>query len=57
MPDDMNRWLEGYAFRVGIGIEIFILASLLIAMIAMITIGYQVMRAALANPVDAIKYE
>lgn len=53
----MNRWLEGYAFRVGIGIEIFILASLLIALIAILTISYQVLKAALANPVDAIKYE
>jgi putative ABC transport system permease protein len=53
----MDRWLESFAFRSDIGTTIFLLAGLLTMSIALLTIGYQVIRAAVANPVDAIQRE
>ena len=53
----MNRWLENFAYRTTFGIEIFILSGLLALILALITISYQSFKAAVANPVDALKYE
>jgi putative ABC transport system permease protein len=53
----MNRWLQGYAYRTSIGIGIFILAGGLGLLIALLSVGYQTLRAAKANPVDSLRYE
>jgi len=53
----MSRWLENFAYRTEISIVLFILAGLITLLIAWITIGWQTIRAATANPVEAIKYE
>ncbi|MFQ5630165.1 MAG: ABC transporter permease, partial [bacterium] len=53
----INGWLTDFAYRVGIGVDKFILAAILAIAIALVTVSYQAIRAALANPVDAIKYE
>jgi putative ABC transport system permease protein len=53
----MDRWLESFAYRSDMGIVVFLLAGLLTMSVAMLTIGYQVFRAAVANPVDAIQRE
>jgi putative ABC transport system permease protein len=53
----MERWLESFAYRSDMGIAVFIMAGLLTMSVAMLTISYQVLRAAVANPVDAIKRE
>lgn len=53
----MNKWLKNFAYRTRIGIEYFVLAALLAFIIALITVSYQSVKAALANPVDSIKYE
>jgi putative ABC transport system permease protein len=53
----MNRWLESYAYRTGIGIEIFIQAAASTMIVAILTLSYQVIKAARANPVDAIAHE
>ena len=53
----MNRWLEGFAYHIEIHFWIFILAGFAALMIAMLTIGYQAIKAALANPVAALKSE
>jgi putative ABC transport system permease protein len=53
----MNRWLENFAYRTNIGAVVFILATVLALFIAMITVICQVLRAALANPVEALRYE
>jgi hypothetical protein len=53
----MNRWLQGYAYRTSMGIEIFILAGGLGLFIALLSVGYQTLRAATANPVDSLRYE
>jgi ABC-type antimicrobial peptide transport system permease subunit len=53
----MDRWLENFAYRTSIGMETFFLSAGLALAIALITVSYQCMRAALSNPVDSLKYE
>ena len=53
----MNRWLQDFAYRIDPGPEIFILCGVLALGIALLTVGAQSMKAALANPVDALRYE
>jgi putative ABC transport system permease protein len=53
----MNRWLQGFAYRMDIHPLIFVLTALISLSIALITVSYQAIRAALANPVDSLRYE
>ncbi|MGD8460850.1 MAG: ABC transporter permease [Desulfobacterales bacterium] len=53
----MNRWLQNYAYRIEIGLSAFVLAGLIVLVIALLTAGYQAIKAARANPVDALRYE
>ena len=56
----MNYWLETFAFRISIwvvGAPIILLAGLLSFAIAMLTTSYHALRAARANPVDALRHE
>jgi len=51
----MHKWLEGFAYRVNIGIWIFIAAGLLAAAIAALTVGLRAIRAARMNPTGALR--
>jgi putative ABC transport system permease protein len=53
----MNKWLQNFAYRVDIGIWIFILSASLALIIALITVSYQSIKAAVANPVESLRYE
>ncbi|UCE18447.1 MAG: ABC transporter permease [Gemmatimonadota bacterium] len=53
----MNTWLQNFAYRVNIGIWTFILSASLALIIALVTVSYQSMKAALANPVESLSYE
>jgi putative ABC transport system permease protein len=53
----MHKWLQSFAYRVGLRIGIFILSGLVAVCIALLTIGYQTIKAATANPVDSLRYE
>lgn len=53
----MNEWLDSYAFRIQIGIGIFIITGLFTLLIAWSTVGWQSIRAARANPVDSLRNE
>ena len=53
----MNRWLQSFAYRMDVQFWVFILTAVLSLSIAMITVSYQSVRAALANPVDSLRYE
>ncbi|UCC43625.1 MAG: FtsX-like permease family protein, partial [Candidatus Zixiibacteriota bacterium] len=53
----MNRWLQDFAYRIELGIGTFVLAGLAAMLIALLTFSYQAIRAARANPVEALKYE
>ena len=53
----MNRWLQNYAYRINIGIWPFLAAGIGVLFIALLTVSYQAIKAALANPVDSLRYE
>ncbi|HEX5653355.1 MAG TPA: ABC transporter permease [Chitinophagaceae bacterium] len=53
----MNLWLRDFAFRVNIGWWIFITAGAIALLIALLTVGYQAIRAAIANPVKSLRTE
>jgi len=53
----MNYWLQNFHYRIRIGIGVFELAVLISVLIALITVGYKSMRAALANPVKSLRTE
>ena len=53
----MNRWLQDFAYRIDIGWWIFILAGLIAIIIAIITVSFQAIRAALTNPVNSLRTE
>ncbi len=53
----MNLWLEDFAYRIEIGWWIFALAGGLTLVIALLTVSTQAIRAALANPVESLRYE
>jgi putative ABC transport system permease protein len=53
----VKEWLQNFAYRVDINLLIFLAAALLALVIAFITVSYQTVRAAVANPVDALRYE
>lgn len=53
----MNKWLEGFAYSIGLQWWIFILAGLVVMLIAFATMSIQSIKAALANPVEALRNE
>ncbi|MGH7598155.1 MAG: FtsX-like permease family protein [bacterium] len=53
----MNRWLQDFAYRIEIGWWTFALAGGAALLIALLTVSAQAIRAALANPVEALRYE
>jgi putative ABC transport system permease protein len=53
----MHRWLQDFAYRIDIGWEVFVLAGFLALGIALVTVIFQALRAALANPVVSLRNE
>ncbi len=52
-----RNWLQNFAYRIGVQIWIFFLSGFLALVIALLTISYQSLKAALADPIDSLKYE
>ncbi len=53
----MNKWLESYVYRISVSWWMFAIAGLAAVVIAFLTISYQSVKAALANPVDSLRSE
>jgi len=53
----MNKWLQDFAYKINIGWFVFVLAGLLAIAIALLTISFQSIKAALANPVKSLRTE
>ena len=53
----MFAWLQRFAYRIDLDIKIFMLSAAASLAIAVITVSYQSLRTALANPVDSLRYE
>ena len=53
----MNKWLQNFAYRIGLNIGIFLFAAVIALAVALLTVSYQAIKAALANPIDSLRYE
>ena len=53
----MHRWLLDYAYRIDIKWWVFLLAGSLAVIVSLLTVSYQAIRAALANPVRSLRTE
>ena len=53
----MNRWLQGFAYRINLTWWIFLLAGSIALLIAIATISFQAIKAATANPIESLRYE
>jgi putative ABC transport system permease protein len=53
----MNRWLSDFAYKVNIEWWVFLLAGVLAVSIALLTVSFQSIKAALANPVKSLRAE
>jgi len=52
-----NKWLQYYPYRITINWWLFVLSALLVIMIALFTISFQSIKAAIANPVKSLRTE
>ena len=53
----MNKWLQDFAYRININWWAFVLSGGIALVIALATVSFQAVKAALANPVDSLRYE
>ena len=53
----LNQWLSSFAYRIGIGMGIMLSAAALALVIALLTVSYQSIKAAAADPIDSLRYE
>jgi len=53
----MNNWLQNFAYRIGIAWWVFVIAGISACVIALFTISYQAIKAAIANPVKSLRTE
>jgi ABC-type lipoprotein release transport system permease subunit len=53
----MRSWLQDYAYRASLEIVVFLTAMVIALIVAIISVSFQAVRAALANPADSLRYE
>ncbi len=53
----MNKWLQSFAYRIHISWWVFVFAGIIILLIALVTVSFQAIKAALANPVKSLRSE
>jgi putative ABC transport system permease protein len=53
----MNKWLQDFAFRIHISWWVFVLATAVAVSIAIITVSFQAIKAAMTNPVKNLRTE
>jgi putative ABC transport system permease protein len=53
----INVWLQNFAYRVNIGFQTLLVAGSIVIIVAFLAISYQTLRAAIANPVESLRYE
>ena len=52
-----RNWLESFVYRTPLSIPVFGGALLIIAVITIVTVGYETLKAAMSNPIKALKHE
>jgi len=53
----MDRWLENFAYHIGLGWTVFLFSCLIAWLIALITVSMEATKAAMTNPVDVLQKE
>ena len=53
----MNKWLHDFEYRIGIGVDVFLIAGVSVILITVLTIIFQALKAAIANPVNSLRTE
>jgi putative ABC transport system permease protein len=53
----MHKWLQTFAYRINLNLWIFVLAGVIVFVVALLTVSFLSLRAATRNPVDALRYE
>ena len=53
----MNQWLQKFAYRINISWWSFVLTCGSVLVVSLLTVSWQILRAATANPVDSLRYE
>jgi putative ABC transport system permease protein len=53
----MDQWLQSFAYRISISLWVFALAGIIAIVIALITVSFQAIKAAIANPVKSLRSE
>jgi putative ABC transport system permease protein len=53
----MNKWLQSFAFKIEQSLLVFLFAGILALFIALLTVGSQALKAAIANPANSLRYE
>lgn len=53
----MSKWLDGFAYKISISVQLFLVGAAISILVAMIAVGYQSVKAAVSNPVRALRYE
>jgi putative ABC transport system permease protein len=53
----MSKWLNGFAFRTGMGLDIFLISGLATLLIAALTVSFHSVRTVNVNPSVTLRYE
>ena len=53
----MNNWLNGFAYRIPITADVFLITGISAILITVLTIGFQAIKSALVNPVESLRTE
>lgn len=53
----MNHWLQNFVYRTDVKIWVFLLSAFVALAVALMTVSYQSIKAALADPIDSLRYE
>ncbi len=53
----MDRWLQGYAYRISVGFNVFLITGVFVILITLLTISFHAIKAAIANPVKSLSSE
>jgi putative ABC transport system permease protein len=53
----MKSWLQTFAYRIALRVDVFLLSGALACAVALLSVSYQAVRAARANPAASLRYE
>ena len=53
----LDKWIQGFAYHINMSLPIFMISGCLALLIALLTVGYQALKAASKNPVVSLRYE